>query len=536
MKTQRYCFMKTAACFAAAILIFLGPAPGALAAPKQGGTLNVAWAAMRTLNPAVQSGQATAGPGSQIFAGLVLMDANFQPQPYLAKSWNISNDGRTYTFQLVKDATFHDGKPVTAADVAFSIMAVKEHHPFGPLMFGAVSQADATNEHTVVVKLSQPAPQFMQALQPFLMPVMPKHVYGEGKLPANPHNTQGVVGSGPYQVVEYKAGEHLVLQRYGKFFRKDRPYLDRIVFRLYQDPLSAFLAFKKGDVDYAPFAQFELRDIASLQADKTGKYRVNRDDYRAEGLVFYLELNLRKKPFDDVRVRRALQHAVDRQFLAKKLLVGQATPADSILASSNPFYSAPSIVKYPYNLDTAKKLLDEAGLKPDANGVRFSFNLDVAKWSEAIHVPMAEYIRAQLKKVGVQVTLRTYPDFPSWAKAVGSWDYEATTNGIWNYPDPTIGVHRLFACSNIRKLVWTNTQGYCNKAVDDVMAKAASVTEPAERKKVYAEFQRLLSQDEALLMMLEGGYVTASHAYVKGMPKSVWGPLAPWDELYLDKK
>jgi len=534
MKTTAHRITKASAWLAAAAALLLALPAGA--APKHGGTLNVVWQSMNTLNPAVQSGAATAVPGSQIFAGLVQMDAHYRPQPYLATSWTIAPDGLKYTFHLVKDATFQDGTPITSADVAFSLMAVKKYHPFGPLMFGAVESVDTPDPYTVVVKLSHPAPQFMQALQPFLMPIMPKHVYGEGSLPTNPHNVQDVVGSGPYKVAEYKPGEDLVLVRNPNFFRKGRPYLDRIVFKIYQDPLSAFLAFKKGDMDYAPFAPFQFRDLASLQADKSGAFAVNTDDYRAEGLVYYIELNLRKKPFDDVRVRRALQYAIDRNFLAQKLLVGQVTPADSILASGNPFYSRASLVEYPYSLDKAKRLLDEAGLKPDAHGIRFSFNLDIAKWSENVHVPMAEYVREQLKKIGVQVTLRNFPDFPSWAKDVGSWNYDATTNGIWNYPDPTIGVDRLFACANIRHLVWTNTEGYCNKSVDELMAKAADATDPAQRKKLYGEFQHAISTDEPLLMMVQGSYATASHTYVKDLPHSVWGPIAPWDRVYLDKK
>ncbi|HZP89031.1 MAG TPA: ABC transporter substrate-binding protein, partial [Burkholderiales bacterium] len=154
---------------ATALIALMLPLP-ALSAAKQGGTLNVVWEAMRTLNPAVQSGAATAVPGSQIFAGLIQMDRRYQPQPYLATSWESAPNGLTYTFHLVRDATFHDGKPITSADVAFSIMAVKEFHPFGPLMFGNVEGVDTPDPYTVVVRLSHPTPQFIQALQPFLMP------------------------------------------------------------------------------------------------------------------------------------------------------------------------------------------------------------------------------------------------------------------------------------------------------------------------------------------------------------------------------
>lgn len=157
------------------------------------------------LNPAIVSGTPTGIPGVQLFAGLILHDEKFQPQPYLAERWTVSPDGRAYTFHLVKNATFHDGKPVTSEDVKFSIEVVKANHPFGPAMHRALEAVETPNPHRVVFRLSYPNPAFMQVIAPILLPVLPKHVYGTEEIRKHPANLEPV-GSGPFEFVEWERG------------------------------------------------------------------------------------------------------------------------------------------------------------------------------------------------------------------------------------------------------------------------------------------------------------------------------------------
>ena len=169
-----------------------------------GGTLVIGSTQVpRHFNGAVQSGIATALPSTQIYASPLRYDDNWNPQPYLAESWEVSKDGLTVTLKLVKNATFHDGKPVTSEDVAFSIMTIKANHPF-KTMLAAVDSVDAPDPHTVVIKLAHPHPALMLAMSPALMPILPKHVYGDGQdVKSHPANLKPV-GSGPYKLAEYK--------------------------------------------------------------------------------------------------------------------------------------------------------------------------------------------------------------------------------------------------------------------------------------------------------------------------------------------
>ena len=148
--------------------------------PKKGGTLVMAiQTTPRHLNPAVQSGTATGQPGTQLFASLLRYDDGWEPQPYLAKSWDISDDGLTVTINLVENATFHDGKPITSEDVAFSIDTVKANHPFKS-MFAPVTAVETPDANTAIIKLSEPHPALMLAMSSQLLSIIPKHVYGDG--------------------------------------------------------------------------------------------------------------------------------------------------------------------------------------------------------------------------------------------------------------------------------------------------------------------------------------------------------------------
>lgn len=512
----------------------LFPAVGASQeTPVRGGAVQSFVAGYRTLNPAVQSGAQTAIPGSQIFAGLIQIGDGFAPKPYLAESWTVSPDGKSYTFKLVSGAVFHDGAPITSADVSYSLGVVKAHHPFGPVMWGMLEGVDTPDSQTVVIRLSHPAPHVMQALAPFLMPVLPKHIYDDGKdIKSHPRNMQGVVGSGPFKVVEHVQGRHLILERFDGFFRKGRPYLDRVVIATQTDAAARVISFEKGELDYLPFAGFSERDVVRLR--KNDRLVLTPDGYEALGHINYLELNLRRQPFSNVKVRQAIAHAIDQEFIVKSLFLGFPKPAHSVLHASNPFFTD-DVPKFNGGVEKAKQLLDESGLKPDANGVRFAMQLEVPNWLPTHLGVMADYLRPQLKKVGIEVTLRKAPDFATWSQRVASWDYDASMNAIWNYPDPAIGVHRLFACDNAQHQIWTNTQAYCNKDVDSLMAKAAATVDPMERKELYKQFQRILAEEQALIYLTHMDYITGQQKYVHGAPSGPWGALNPWDEMYVKK-
>ncbi|MEZ5741920.1 MAG: ABC transporter substrate-binding protein [Burkholderiaceae bacterium] len=466
----------------------------------------------------------------QIFAGLVLVDDKFQATPYLATRWEKSADGLSYTFHLVDGATFHDGKPITSEDVAFSLDVVQKNHPFGQAMFGNVDKVETPDARTAVFRLSKPIPGLLLSLQPLLMPILPKHVLGDGQdIKKHPRNMDQVIGSGPFKVVENNPAQQLVLARNEQFFIKDRPLLDGITYQMVKDPLSRMLMLEKGELDYAGFSGMRPKDVERLE--KVPGMSVTTSGYEAIGYIHYLELNLRKKPFDDIRVRQALAHTIDPAFIAKVLFAGRAAVGTGPLHTGNPYYTN-DVPRYPADLKKAAALLDEAGY-PLKNGERFGFTLDVGQWAPQTHDPIAEYLRAQLGKVGIKVELRRAPDFGTWVSRVSSFEYEAKVNGSFNYPDPVIGVHRHFSCANIRNVIWANTQGYCDKTTDALLDQAAIETDETRRKGLYADLQKKIVSDLVFIYLPEEFTTTAYGSKVQGLPNSAFGPLSPMHEVWL---
>ena len=285
---------------------------GIAVSSADGGTLVIATTQKpRHLNPAVQSGIATAVPGTQIFATPVRFDENWNPQPYLAESWAFSDDGLALTLNLRKGATFHDGHPITSKDVAFSIETIKANHPF-KTMFGPVEAVDTPDDHTAVLRLSAPHPALLLALSSALGVIIPEHIYGDGQDPkAHPRNSD-TVGSGPFKLAEFKPGEHIILEKNENFFLEGYPKLDRIIIKNYKDVTSMVLAMDSGEVDMLPFLA-GTRDIARLR--KNASIEVTDQGYAAVGPLNWLAFNTKHEIFKDVRVRRAIAYAIDRDFI-----------------------------------------------------------------------------------------------------------------------------------------------------------------------------------------------------------------------------
>nr|WP_245153444.1 ABC transporter substrate-binding protein [Allopusillimonas ginsengisoli] len=498
--------------------------------PKRGGTLVLGtYQAPRHLNGAVQSGMATALPSTQLFASLLRFDDQWNPQPYLAESWEWSDDRKTLTVHLRQDALFHDGEPVTSEDVAFSIMANKENHPF-KAMFDVVENIETPDPHTAVFKLSQPHPALLIALSPALSPILPKHIYDDGQdLKSHPRNSKDVVGSGPFKLKEFVPGKEVVLERFDKFFLKDKPYLDRIVLQINQDQTTLLIGLQRGDLQMLPFMG-DPTQLRMASADKN--IEMLDKGYEGIGALAWLALNTERKPFDDARVRQAIAYSLDKNFIIKALTMGFAKPSNGPIISSSP-YATQDVHKYALDLDKAKQLLDEAGYKPDSNGIRFKMSIDMLPGTGAISKSLAEYARAQLKKIGVAADLRTSADFPSWTKRIAGHDFDMTTDIVWNWGDPVIGVHRTYLTSNIRPIVWTNTQSYSNPKVDELLEKAGVETDLEKRKALYAEFQKIVTNDAPLIYVAEVPYHTLVTQKVGNPPVSIWGPLSPLDDVYL---
>ena len=519
--------LLSAAVLGASALLSL---PALAQEPKRGGTLVVgATQVPRHLNGAVQSGTATAVPSTQLFASPLRYDDKWNPQPYLAESWKLADDGMSLTLNLRKNAVFHDGKPITSADVAFSIMAIKANHPF-QTMLAPVEKVDTPDAHTAVIRMSTPHPAILLAMSPALAPILPKHIYGDGTdLKNHPRNSTDVVGSGPFKLVEFQAGRRVVMERFDKFFLAGKPYLDKIVLNIVPDTSSLLLSLERGEIQMVPY----LSTSTDLKRLKTNAdIALTSQGYDGIGAINWLAINTAKKPLNDVRVRKAIAYAMDKKFIAKALMGGFATPADGPIVASSPF-ATDDLARYPLDLKKAAALLDEAGLKAGAGGERFKLTIDYLPGNDEQQKNIAEYVRAQLKKVGVAVEVRASADFPAWAKRLATHDFDLSMDTVFNWGDPVIGVHRTYLSTNIKPIIWTNTQSYANPKVDELLNTAGGTLDPTKRKAYYATFQKIVTDEVPIVFVNIAPYHTATRKNVGNVPTTIWGPTSPYDDVFL---
>ena len=472
----------------------------------------------RHLNSAVQSGIATMMPAAQLFASPLRMDAQWKPQPYLAEKWELSPDNRSVSLTLRKDAVFHDGKPITAEDVKFSIETIRDNHPFKS-MYAPVNAVTLSDARTAVVRLAEPHPALLLAMSTSLTPIIPKHIFGDGADPKVHPRNGSPVGSGPFKLVEFKPGQHIILERFDKFFLKDLPRLDRVIVKEYKDPASLLLAFERGEVD----VHQGIGDPRDLQrARKIPGVQLVSGAAPAIGPLLWLAFNTKNPKLADKRVRQAINYAIDRKFVLQSLLGGAHKASTGPIASGSPFYSA-DVERYAFNLAKANQLLDAAGLKPGAGGVRLALEVDTIPGSSELKT-MQEYLKPALAKIGIEVTVRASPDFPTWARRVASHQFEMTMDSVWNWGDPVIGVHRTWLSTNIKPgVIWSNTQGYVNPKVDELLAAAGQEMNLAKRKALYKDVQKIVVDDCPVAFLVEATFTEGYLGKVASPPKGIWG-------------
>ena len=501
----------------------------ALAQERPGQVVVALGAVSQHANMAIASGSGPGQPGCQIFAGLVELDAAFKPQPYLASGWAFSADGLRCRFTLRPGAKFHDGQPITSADVAFSVGLVRQYHPFGRSMLGPVREVQTPDALTAEFVLEAPHPALLTACTTLLLPIMPKHVYGEGNIRTHPANTQAV-GSGPFRVSEFRPREFILLDRFDEFFLPGRPKASRLVMRPIEDPQAMRLALERGEVDVLTHGYMPYRDFARLRENRD--LVLETQGFAGLGVVNYLEFNLRKPPFNDIRVRRAIAHAIDKNAIVQRLHAGVTQVLDGPLPSDHAFAST-DLARYPFDLALANRLLDEAGHRPGPDGIRFRTSMDAPVFSADSLGRVADWLRPQLKRIGIEVERRVSPDNASWAARVGGWEHELSMSQIYNYPDPVIGTHRLYRSDNqVRNVIYTNTAGYSNAEVDTVLAAAGREPGADKRRALYARFQRLVTEDLPVIFTTTDQFARVARRNVRGLPATVLGGMTPLLDLH----
>ena len=456
--------------------------------------------------------------GGKLFEGLLSYTPKLEPKPLLAKSFTISADGLTYGFVLEAGVTWHDGKPFTAEDVVFNI--TKLHPEVNPRLRGTLANIEscvAKDASTIEIKLKAPFEPFILNFDSTTLPMLPKHLYEGTDFRNNPAN-QNPVGTGPFRYGEWQRGNFIRLLKFDKYWKPGKPTIDEVVYRIIPDSTLRGVSLQTGQVQLAAFNDIEAFDVPRFRAEPN--LDVSIAGWELFAPLSWIDLNLRVKPLDDARVRRALSMAIDRAFILNRLWFGVGKVATSPIASSTKFHD-PSVRLPAFDVAAANRLLDEAGHPRKADGTRFELKFMTLPYGE-IWNRLGEYIRQAMGQIGVRLVGEAV-DAGTWARRVGAWEYEMTINFVYQWGDPTIGVERTYVSSNIQKIAFTNTMGFSNPKVDELFATARRSATAAERQAAFSEVQKILVQEMPVIWLLELAFPTISDKRLKNLITSATG-------------
>jgi len=496
-------FAAAAALLAAAQLVgaptFAAPDPKA----RYGDTMVIGITAdPGTLNGTTSSNFVEKIIASNVFSMLIRLDTNFKPVPDLAKSWTISDDGLTYTFKLNEGVKWHDGHPFSSADVKYTIdEVILPLHTRAGTYKSVIDRVDTPDANTVIIRLKQPFGPLMNALgYDFL--ILPKHLYEGTDVKTNPYNAKPV-GTGPFKFAEWKKGSYVILDKNKDYFVKGIPYLDRLVFQEIPDAAARVLALESGDIDYLAYQALPSSSVPRLKTNP--KLVTSLEGFEALASIEILAFNMDNPQLKDVRVRQAIAYAINKQEIVDKADYGIGKAATGPISSLTTWAYEPNVNKYPYNLQRAAKLLDDAGL-PMKDGTRMTLRL-IADGGVELNRKACEILKEQLAQVGVKVDLQLVERNVMLDRVYVKRDYDMHVHGFSTGADPAIDVSRLYVSTNIRPVSFTNGAGYRNPKVDDLFMQGQKAFKPEDRAKAYREVQKVLTDEIPAIWLVEYGIV-----------------------------
>lgn len=428
------------------------------------------------LDPRVGTDAQSERIGKLIFDALVHRDEHFNLQPWLAQSWEIP-DPLTYVFHLRHDVRFHDGRPMTSADVKWTFDSIMNGsmRTAKAATFRFVDRIDAPDDYTVVFHLKEPFSSLLWNVSDGAIGIVPR---GSGD-----EITRNPVGTGPFRFVSMKQDEDVVIARNDQYWG-DKPRIPKVRFLVVPDATTRALELRKGSADAAINA-FSADSVLALQSEKSLAVE------RAPGSIYtYMALNLRDPILKDVRVRQALAYALDREPIIHYLWRDMARPAASVLPTQHWAYN-PDVRQYPHDPARARQLLDEAGLKPGADGIRFHLTMKTS--TEESTRLLAAVLQQQLREVGIALDIRSFEFATFYSDVVKGAFQMYSLRWIGGNEDPDIFEHIFDSASLPPKRA--NRSYYSNPRVDELIRQGRSTIDQQQRREDYFEIQRIVAED-----------------------------------------
>ena len=457
---------------------------------KRGGTLRVhLLAEPKILTPNyVFDAQIFSTTAPNIYNRLILYDGNWKIGPDLAQSWSASEDGKTFTFNLAKDVTWHDGVKFTSADVKWTVESIQQTKGAATASRVAnIASMSTPDDNTIIMQLKEVDSAFLANLAHiWSFVILPKHLF-ENTDPTTNRYYNAPVGTGPFKFTSWQQGSSIAMETNKDYF-KGAPFLDKVVTRLIPDWASGL-------------ASFEAKELDFITLDKTTEGARLKQNPHIRILpypiptLFHLGFNLATKPFSSKPVRQAIAYAIDRDQVSQEAYQGWFPAANYAYLPSIPGAFNPNAKQVSFDPKKAEDLLDQAGYPRGADGVRMTVSL-VAPTVQGLN-DIATVVQAQLKKIGVETKLDTM-DFGAYTeKVLQRKDFQLTVAGGYQGPDPS-EMEAYVGTGGFR-----NPMGYSNSKVDQLFKDARAALTEDSRNRAYWDIQQIILDDLPRLNLVE---------------------------------
>ena len=420
-----------------------------------------------------------------ILEGLTKINVDGSVSPLLAESWKMDADGKAYTFKLRKGVKFSDGANFDSSAVKFSFERAKDDKSTNKAkgaVFNNITHISTPDEHTVVLVLTNPDGNFLFRMGENTAVIL--HPNSAADAATKP------VGTGPYKLDNWAKGTAVTLSKWNGFRDADAIKVRKVTFRFINDSAAQVAALLAGDIDGMPRFQ-SPQSLQQFQKDK--RFVVEMGSTAGKGIM---TINNRKKPFDDVRVRRALSHAVDRKAFIDGVFEGLAKPIGSHMAPTDTGYVELSGT-YAYDPEKAKALLKEAGVQTPLN---VTLTLPPPLYARK----GGEILAAQLAKVGIVAKIENV-EWAQWLSGTFKGNFDLT---VINHVEP------------LDYMAYANPQyywGYDSKAFRDLAAKHAATTTAKERTQLFGDMQRMITKDAVNVFLFNAANTAVYRKGLKGL-------------------
>ena len=454
-----------------------------------------------------------------LFSTLVRYGYDLKIEPDLAQKWEMPDD-KTYIFHLRKGVTFHDGTPLTARDVKFTIehlLNKKTASPFASTYKGKIARIRVMDDHTIQFVLTKPMASFLTAL---IVPVLPRHLLEKGEFPAK------MIGSGPFTLVAEKPNS-IELAAYENYFG-GAPAVKRILFKIIQDNNTRFLKMKKGKLDLLINAIADKRIDDFKQEPLNATYNV----IEKPGISYnYIAFNFENQAVDNLTLRRAVAYAINVDEIIKHKVYGHAVKATGLLSPVNWYYEG-DVVTYAHDPAKSIEILDTGGYAdPDGDGPQPRLTLEMKVSNNASAVEVARILQAQLGKVGIRLDIRPY-EWGTFYGDIKSGNFQMTSMRWVGVTEPDF-YYDIFHSSQ-KPPMGRNRGRYSNEKLDSLLEQGRTELDPQQRKTIYADVQKIVALDVPYISLWHPNNVSIVHRRVKNYRQHPQGGFVSFRNLTLD--